>query len=168
MVQRSGGSGKSTAKDSRSDNNVTIAQNREAYHNYSVEDRLEAGVVLTGSEIKSLREGRASLREGFVRVARGEAWLEGVHIPPYEHSSYMNHEPTRPRKLLLHKDEIIELSRRSQALGYTVVPLQMYLKNGRAKVEIGIAKGKRQYDKRQAIAERDSKREIARELRDRG
>lgn len=168
MAQRSSGSGKSTVKDDRTENNVTVAQNREAYHNYSVEDRFEAGVALTGSEIKSLREGRASLREGFVRVVRGEAWLEGVHIAPYEHSSYMNHEPTRPRKLLLHKGEIIELGRRSQALGYTIVPLQMYLKNGRAKVEIGLARGKRQYDKRQAIAERDSKREIARELRDRG
>lgn len=147
---------------------MTISLNREAFHNYAIEERLEAGIALTGSEIKSLRQGRASLREGFIRMARGEAWLEGVHIPPYEHSSYMNHEPTRPRKLLLHRSEIQELARRSQAQGYTIVPLRIYLKSGTAKVEIALARGKRQYDKRQAIAERESKREIARTLRDRG
>jgi SsrA-binding protein len=150
------------------DNNATIAQNREAFHNYTVEDQLEAGISLTGSEIKSLRLGRASLREGFVRVVKGEAWLEGVHIPPYEYGTYLNHEPTRPRKLLLHKGQILDLGRRTQAQGYTIVPLRIYLKDGRAKVAVGIAKGKRQFDKRQSIAERDSKREIARELRSRG
>lgn len=163
--KQAGGSGE---KVPQATNNAVVAQNREALHDYAVEERLEAGLVLTGSEIKSLRQGRASLREGFVRVANGEAWLEGVHIPPYEYGAYSNHEPTRPRKLLLHKGEIRELGQRTQAQGYTIVPLRVYLKQGKAKVEVAIARGKRQYDKRQAIAERESQREIARIMRDRG
>jgi SsrA-binding protein len=123
---------------------------------------------LTGTEVKSLRAGRVSLREGFVRVANGEAWLEGVHIPKYEHGTYANHEPDRSRKLLLHKDEIRELGLKSQARGYTIVPLRLYFKDGRAKLEVALARGRRQYDKRQAIADRESRREIARELRARG
>ncbi len=149
-------------------NDASVAQNRAAQHNYHIEDRFEAGLVLTGSEIKSIRSGRVSLREGFVRVVNGEAWLEGVHIAPYEYGTYNNHEPVRPRKLLLHREELRELGSKSQAQGYTVVPLHLYLRNGRAKVEVGLARGKRQYDKRHAIAERESKREIARQLRDRG
>jgi SsrA-binding protein len=141
--------------------------NRAALHDYSIEDRFEAGLALTGTEVKSIRGGRASLREGFVRVASGEAWLEGVHIAPYEHGTHYNHEPTRPRKLLLHKAEIRELGQRSQAQGYTLVPLQLYFKNGRAKLEVAVARGKRAYDKRQAIAERESKRAIARQMRER-
>jgi SsrA-binding protein len=141
--------------------------NRAALHDYSIEDRFEAGLALTGTEVKSIRGGRASLREGFVRVANGEAWLEGVHIAPYEHGTHYNHEPTRPRKLLLHKAEIRELGRRSQAQGFTLVPLQLYFKNGRAKLEVAVARGKRAYDKRQAIAERESKRAIARQMRER-
>ena len=148
-------------------NDASIAQNRVALHDYSVEDRFEAGVVLTGSEIKSIRNGKVSLREGFVRVVGGEAWLEGVHIAPYEYGTYNNHEPDRPRKLLLHKDEILELGTKTQAQGYTIVPLNLYLKRGRAKVEVALARGKKQYDKRQAIAERESKREMARVMRDR-
>jgi SsrA-binding protein len=123
--------------------------------------------VLTGTEVKSLREGRVSLREGFVRVSNGEAWLEGVHIPKYEHGTYINHEPERTRKLLLHRAQIVELRARSQAQGYTIVPLRLYFRGGRAKLELALAKGRRQYDKRQAIAERESRQEIARALRSR-
>lgn len=148
-------------------NDVSVARNRVALHDYSVEDRFEAGIVLTGSEIKAIRGGKVSLREGFVRVAGGEAWLEGVHIAPYEYGTYNNHEPDRPRKLLLHKEEIAEIGVKTQAQGYTVVPLALYLKSGRAKVEVALARGKRQYDKRQSIAERESKREIARAMRER-
>jgi len=143
-------------------NDATIASNRVAFHEYAVEDRFEAGIVLTGSEIKSIRTGRVSLREGFVRVAGGEAWLEGVHIAPYEYGTDNNHEPVRSRKLLLHRNELRELGTKTQAQGFTVIPLSLYLKSGRAKVEVAVARGKRQYDKRQAIAERESKREMAR------
>ncbi len=153
--------------EARAGNDATVAVNRQALHDYTVEERLEAGLALTGTEVKSIRGGRASLREGYVRVADGEAWLEGVHIAPYEHGTYFNHEPTRPRKLLLHRAEIDDLARRSQAQGYTIVPLRLYFKDGRAKLELALARGKRQYDKRQAIAERESQREIARQLRDR-
>jgi SsrA-binding protein len=152
----------------QAENDVRVAANRSALHDYAVEDRFEAGLVLTGSEIKSIRTGKVSLREGFVRVVNGEAWLEGVHIAPYEYGTYNNHEPDRPRKLLLHREELRELGARTQAQGYTVVPLQLYLKRGRAKVEIAVARGKREYDKRQSIAERESRREIARALRERG
>lgn len=145
-----------------------VAVNRSALHDYSVEERFEAGLVLTGTEVKSLRQGRVSLREGYVRVNAGEAWLEGVHIPKYEHATYTNHEPERRRKLLLHKAQIQQLGQRSQAQGYTIVPLRLYFKGGRAKLEVAVARGKRQYDKRQAIAQRESQREIARELRARG
>ncbi len=123
--------------------------------------------MLTGTEVKSLREGRVSLREGFVRVSNGEAWLEGVHIPKYEHGTYINHEPERTRKLLLHRAQIAELRARSQAQGYTIGPLRLYFRGGRAKLELALAKGRRQYDKRQAIAERESRQEIARVLRSR-
>ena len=146
-------------------NDATVAVNRQALHDYAVEERLEAGLALTGTEVKSIRSGRASLREGFVRVADGEAWLEGVHIAPYEHGTYFNHEPTRPRKLLLHRAEIDDLARRSQAQGYTIVPLRLYFKDGRAKVEVALARGKRQYDKRQALAAADARREMERALR---
>jgi SsrA-binding protein len=143
----------------------TIAVNRQAFHDYSLAERYEAGLVLKGTEVKSLRAGRVSLREGFVRVVDGEAWLEGVHIPPYEHGTHYNHEPTRRRKLLLHRQEIRELGQRSAAQGYTIVPLRLYFKDGRVKLELALARGKRQYEKRQAIAEREAQREIARELR---
>jgi SsrA-binding protein len=150
------------------DNDARIANNRTALHDYAVEDRYEAGLVLTGSEIKSIRGGKVSLREGFVRVKDGEAWLEGVHIAPYEYGTYNNHEPDRPRKLLLHREELRELGSRTQAQGYTIVPLTLYLKQGRAKVQIAVARGKREYDKRHSIAERESRREIARAMRARG
>ncbi len=158
------GAKRAPAKESDS---VPVSFNREAQHSYDVEERYEAGMALTGTEVKSLRGGRVSLREGYVRVANGEAWLEGVHIPQYEHGTYINHEPTRRRKLLLHKAQIRELGQKSQAQGYTIVPLRLYFKGGRAKLEVALARGRRHYDKRQAIAERDSKREIARAVRDR-
>jgi SsrA-binding protein len=145
-----------------------VASNRRAYHDYFIDEKIEAGLVLTGTEIKSIREGRVNLREGYVRIANGEAWLTGVHIAPYEQGNRYNHEPLRDRKLLLHRDEIDALVGRAKQRGYTIIPLQLYLKRGRAKVELGLARGKKQYDKRAAIAEREARRDIERALRSRG
>jgi SsrA-binding protein len=145
-----------------------VASNRRAFHDYFIDEKVEAGLVLTGTEIKSIREGRVNLREGYVRIANGEAWLTGVHIAPYEQGNRYNHEPLRDRKLLLHRDEIDSLVGKSRQRGYTIIPLQMYLKGGRAKVELGLARGKKQYDKRAAIAEREAQRDIDRALRSRG
>lgn len=145
-----------------------VASNRRAYHDYFIDDTIEAGLVLTGTEIKSIREGRVNLRDGYVRIADGEAWLTNVHIAPYEQGNRYNHEPLRDRKLLLHRDEIDSLVGRARQRGYTIIPLQLYLKRGRAKVELGLARGKKQYDKRAAIAEREARRDIERALRTRG
>jgi SsrA-binding protein len=145
-----------------------IANNRRAYHDYFIDDKLEAGLVLTGTEIKSIREGRVNLRDGYVRIADGEAWLTNVHIAPYEQGNRYNHEPLRDRKLLLHRDEIASLIGRARQRGYTIIPLQLYLKRGRAKIELGLARGKKQYDKRASIAEREAQRDIDRALRSRG
>ena len=139
---------------------VQLADNRRAFYDYSIEDRIEAGISLTGTEIKSLRAGHVNLRDGFVRIEGGEAWLRGVHISPWSHTGYDNHEPLRSRKLLLHKGEIAFLARGSSERGYTVVPLRLYTKNGRAKVELGLARGKRRYEKRQVIKEREATREM--------
>lgn len=144
-----------------------IAVNRRATHDYHIDDRIEAGLVLTGTEIKSIREGRINLREGYARVSNGEAWLSNVHIAPYEHGNRYNHEPLRERKLLLHRKEISELIGRVRQRGYTLIPLQVYLKHGKAKVELGLARGKREFDKRHAIADREARREIDRGLRER-
>lgn len=144
-----------------------IATNRKARHEYSFLDTYEAGLVLQGSEIKSIRAGRVSLQEGFVLFEDGEAWLVNVHIAPYDPAHRQNHEPRRKRKLLLHRREIQRLQAGTQEKGFTVVPIRLYLKEGRAKVEIALAKGKRQYDKRQAIAKRDSKRQIERAVKER-
>jgi SsrA-binding protein len=141
-----------------------VATNRKAYHEYFIEDTIEAGVVLTGSEIKSVRAGRVNLREGFARIINGEMWMQNVHISPYEHEGRAELDADRDRKLLLHKSEILRLAARIQTKGLTLIPLRVYLKDGRAKVEIGLAKGKRQYDKRAAIAERDADRAMEREL----
>jgi SsrA-binding protein len=141
----------------------TIAVNRRARHDYAVEDTLEAGMVLTGTEIKSIRAGRANLAEAYARIERGEAWLIGAHIAPYEQGNRNNHEPTRTRKLLLHRDQIAELVGKTQAKGYTLVPLRLYIRDGLAKLELGIARGKKAHDKRRAIAERDMRRELERE-----
>jgi len=140
-----------------------IATNRKAYHDYFIEETLEAGLVLTGTEIKSVRGGRVNLRDSYVRLERGEAWLLNVHIAPYEQGNRYNVDPTRDRKLLLHRQEILRLQGKAQAKGMTIVPLRVYLRGNRAKVELALAKGKRQYDKREAIAQRDAEREMERE-----
>lgn len=139
-----------------------IAQNRKARHDYAIEDVFEAGMVLTGTEVKSLRAGRATLTDGFAQVENGEVWLRGVHIPEYDLGTWTNHEPRRPRKLLLTKDEIRRIANKTKESGLTLVPLAMYFKDGFAKVEIALARGRKSYDKRQAIAERESKRETER------
>jgi SsrA-binding protein len=144
-----------------------VATNRKAYHDYFIDDTIEAGLVLTGSEIKSIRAGRANLRDGFARIVNGEMWMQNVHISPYEHGSHSDLDPDRDRKLLLHKSEIVRLAARIQTKGLTLVPLRLYLRDGRAKVEIGLARGKRQYDKREAIAQRDAERALERAIADR-
>ena len=144
-----------------------IATNRKARHQYQFHDTYEAGLVLVGSEIKSIRAGQVSLQEGFVLFESGEAWLVNVHIAPYDPASQQNHEPRRRRKLLLHRREINRLRGRVQEKGFTIVPTKLYLKDGRAKVEIALARGKKLYDKRQTIAERDSKRQVERALKNR-
>ena len=142
------------------------AQNRKAYHDYFVEDRYEAGIVLSGTEVKSLREGRASLAESFVSIdRRGEIWLEGANIPEYLNGTWNNHAPKRKRKLLLHAAQIAKLSRGIEAKGYTIVPLSLYFKDGRVKAEIALARGKKEYDKRQALREEQDKREALRIMR---
>lgn len=142
-----------------------VAVNRRAYHDYFVDEKYEAGVVLTGTEVKSLRAGRCNLRDGFVRIDRNEAWLENVHISPYAQGNLMNHDPLRPRKLLLHRRQIATLIGKVRQKGYTLIPLRVYFSRNHAKVEVGLARGKREFDKREAIAERDAKREIARAMR---
>jgi SsrA-binding protein len=143
----------------------TVALNRRARHNYAIEETLEAGMVLTGTEIKSIRAGRANLAEAYARIDHGEAWLIGAHIAPYEQGNRNNHEPTRTRKLLLHRDQITELMSSTQAKGLTLVPLRLYIRDGRAKLEIGLARGKKTHDKRRSIAERDMRRELDRQTK---
>lgn len=141
-----------------------VAQNKKARHDYAIDDVMECGLVLTGTEVKSLRAGRASLVDAFAVIKDGEVWLQGAHIPEWEAGSWTNHEPRRPRKLLLHKMEIVRLIGKTKEGGITLVPLSLYFKDGRAKVELALARGKKSYDKRQALAERQSTRETAREL----
>ena len=145
-----------------------VSSNRRARHEYFILETFEAGIVLHGSEIKSVRAGQISLAEAYVRIDGKEAWLEDAHIAPYEQASIYNHEPLRPRKLLLHSAEIRKLWDTVRQKGVTIIPLSVYLKNGRAKVEIAIAKGKKLYDKRAEIAKRDSQREIERQMHERG
>lgn len=144
-----------------------IAQNRKAYHDYTIEDEMEAGIALTGMEIKSVRAARVNLRDSYVQIRNGEAWLMNCHISPYDPASRENVEPLRSRRLLLHKREIARLQSRVAERGWTVVPLKVYLKDNRAKVQIALAHGKRQYDKREAIAKRDAQREVERALKQR-
>ena len=143
-----------------------VASNRKARHDYHIEDVYEAGLVLSGTEVKSLRAGRASLIDGFASIDRGEAWLENVHIPEFEQGSWTNHSTRRKRKLLLNRKEIAKLAGKTSESGYTLVPLSLYFKDGYAKVELGLAKGKKAYDKRQTLKERDAQREVRKAIRD--
>ena len=142
-----------------------IASNRRARHDYAIEDTVEAGLVLTGTEVKSLRAGRATLTEGFGQITNHEAWLHGVHIPEYTQGTWTNHEPRRTRKLLMHRREIDKLASSIHEQGLTLVPLSLYFSGGKVKIELALARGKRAYDKRQDLAKRDAAREIERELR---
>jgi SsrA-binding protein len=145
----------------------TVAQNRRARHEYSIEDSFEAGIVLTGTEIKSIRAGKASLAESYARIDDNEAWLIGANISPWDTGNRYNHEPRRPRKLLLHRDQILNLLIKTKSKGLTLVPLKMYITTrGRAKLEIGLGKGKQHHDRRNDIAERDSRREMDRAIAD--
>ena len=145
----------------------TIALNRRARHEFTIDDTFEAGIVLTGTEIKSIRAGKVNLSDAYARVERDEAWLIGAHIAPFEQANRYNHEPKRMRKLLLHRSEIDELMGRAKAKGQTIVPLRLYLTpRGRAKVELGLARGKNLFDRRRDIADRDAKRDVAREMAD--
>lgn len=144
----------------------SVAQNRKARHEYFIIDSLETGIVLSGTEIKSIREGQVNLKDGFAKIENGELWLYNVHISPYEKGSYYNKEPLRPRKLLAHKQEVRKLLAKTREKGFTLIPLKMYLKEGRwAKVELGIAKGKQLHDKRDTAAARDAAREMDRMVR---
>jgi SsrA-binding protein len=145
-----------------------VAQNKKARHDYHIEDVYEAGLVLVGTEVKSLRAGRASLVDGFAVLKDGEAWLQNVHIPEYTQGTWTNHEPRRARKLLLHRHEISKLISKTKESGLTIVPLALYFKDGKAKVEIALARGKKTYDKRQALAEQQATREADRALARRG
>ena len=151
------------AKDKK-DPYKTIARNKKAAHDYNLEDRLEAGIVLRGTEIKSARSGNVSLKEAYVQISGEEAWLVNAYIAPYRAASAFNHDPRRRRKLLLHRREILRLDAKIHQRGYTVIPTRMYLKDGRAKLEIALARGKRKYDKRREIAEKDVARDIERSL----
>jgi SsrA-binding protein len=142
----------------------TIARNKKARHEYYIEDTWEAGIVLTGTEVKSLREGRASLVDGFAQIRDGELWMYNVHIPEYNQGTWNNHAPRRLRKLLLHRSEIQKLIGKTKESGLTLIPLELYFKDGKAKVELGLARGKRDYDKRQTLLERTMKREAERAM----
>ena len=143
----------------------TVATNRKAYHNYHIQDSVEAGIVLTGTEIKSIRAGRVSLGDAYVRPEAGELWLLNAHIAHYEASSYLNHEPLRPRKLLLHSQQIDTLTSKVLEKGLTLVPLKLYIKGNIAKVEVALAKGKKLYDKRESIIRRETEREMGRAIK---
>ena len=143
----------------------TVATNRKAYHNYHIGDRVEAGIALSGTEIKSIRNGRVSLGDAYVRPEGGELWLLNAHIARYEAGSYSSHEPTRPRKLLLHRKQIDSLTSKVLEKGLTLIPLRLYIKDSIAKVEIALAKGKKLYDKRESIARREAEREMGRAVK---
>ena len=142
-----------------------VANNKKAYHDFFIEEKYEAGLVLHGTEVKSLRMGKCSIKEAFIRIENGEVYIYGMHISPYEKGNIFNKDPLRVRKLLLHRQESRKLIGNSSEKGYTIVPLQVYFKDGRAKIEIGLAKGKKLYDKRQDIAKKDQKREAEKELK---
>jgi SsrA-binding protein len=144
-----------------------VTTNRRAFHDYSIVETVEAGIVLTGTEIKSVREGKVTISEAYARIDDDELWLIGAHISPYSHGNFANHDPLRPRKLLVHKSQIRELRAMTEQRGMTLVPLRLLLKQGKAKVDIGVARGKKLYDKRATAAEWEQKRDIERALRDR-
>ncbi len=146
-------------------NSKIIATNKKAFHDYHIEETMEAGMILTGTEIKSIRLGRVSLREAYARVDKGEAWLINAHIAQYPGGNRYNHEPTRTRKLLLHRKELSSLIGKVRQKGYTLVPLKLYLKRGYAKIELGLGRGKHAYDKREAIAQRDAQRDMERAIK---
>lgn len=144
------------------DESRVVTVNRQAYHDYFVDETFEAGITLTGTEVKSIRGGKVNLRGSYARVKDGEVWLEGAHIAVYEQGTYMNHDPLRPRKLLLHRREIDRLVGRVQAKGLTLIPLKLYFSHNHVKVELGLCRGKKLYDKRESIRERETQRELAR------
>jgi SsrA-binding protein len=143
-----------------------IAENRKARHDYFIEDKLEAGLVLTGTEVKSLRQGRANLKDSYAKIKNGELWVHQMHISPYPFAYYNNHDPLRVRKLLLHKQEIKKLYGKLNERGFALIPLRLYFREGKVKLLLGLAKGKRQYDKRQAIRRRDEKRDLDRQRKE--
>ncbi|GGM36066.1 SsrA-binding protein [Paraliobacillus quinghaiensis] len=147
-------------------NGKIIAQNRKANHDFFIEETFEAGLVLKGTEIKSIRAGRVNMKDSFARIERGEALLYNLHVSTYEQGNQFNHEPTRTRKLLLHRKEIDKLIGETQQAGYALVPLKMYIKNGVAKILIGLGKGKRKFDKREDLKQKQAKRDMARALKD--
>lgn len=142
-----------------------IANNKKAYHDYFIEEKYEAGLVLHGTEVKSLRQGKCSIKESFIRIENGEMFIYGMHVSPYEKGNIFNKDPLRPKKLLLHKREIMKLLGKIKEKGYTLIPLQVYFTSGRAKIEIGLAKGKKLYDKREDIAKKDQRRESERDFK---
>ena len=148
----------------KSDRYKTLASNRKAYHEYFIEDTFEAGIVLTGTEIKSVRAGQVNLRDSYAVINDGELWMMNAHIAAYRGGSYFNHEPRRPRKLLMHRREIDRLLGKVQEKGFTLIPLRIYLKDNRAKVELGLARGKKLYDKRATLREKESRREVERTM----
>ena len=143
-----------------------IAQNRKAFHDYFVEEKYECGVALFGTEVKSIRQGRVNLKESWAQIRKGEIWVEGMHISPYEQGNIFNRDPLRPKKLLLHRSEIRKMDSLVMRQGFTLIPLEMYFKDGRVKVQLGLCKGKHLHDKRDSIARKDSEREIQRALRE--
>ena len=145
--------------------NKSVAQNRKAYHDYFIEDKFEAGIELSGTEVKSIRQGNLNLKDSFCNIKNGEIFLLGMHVSPYEKGNIFNKDPRRTRKLLMHKREILRLGAKAQQDGYAIVPLSVYFKGPRVKVEIGLAKGKKLYDKREAAAQRDAKREMDRAMK---
>lgn len=156
-----------TAKKSPGAGEQTIAVNRQARHNYFIDEIYEAGLILVGSEVKSLRDGKANLKDGFARIQKGEAFLLNIHISPYAGANRFNHEPTRTRKLLLHSREIERLTGKTKERGFTLIPLRLYFKNGRAKVELGLARGKKLYDKRETLRRKEAQREVERSIKGR-
>lgn len=148
--------------------NRVVTTNRRAFHDYFVNETLEAGISLTGTEIKSIRDGKVTISEAYARIDNGELWLIGAHISPYRHGSYTNHDPDRPRRLLVHKSQLSDLRAATEQKGLTLVPLRLALRQGRAKLDIGIVRGKKLYDKRAVAAEREAKRDVERAMRDRG